>query len=328
MSKKLSRETQTALWGGLAFSLAFTALIAWAGQRIDRSTFLPDQGPSWYYWKLPVPTFWSRLTAWGFYVLHQLSVWGLLAYAQTKQQKRYGEGLHRLNWIALGVNAFFIMVHFVQTHIWYDGLAQDVSIWSSQGSVILMLVLILLMENRRRGLFWGKKAPISGVAIDFVRKYHGYIFAWGAIYTFWYHPMENTPGHLVGFFYMFLLLLQGSLFYTRLHVNPWWMLVQEVMVLFHGTMVAIIQGNGMWPMFCFGFGGIFILTQMHGVPLPKWARWTFLGVYIAGALVTYGLKDITMLHQITWIPFIEYLLVFVLAGLIALVARIVRKPSP
>ena len=31
-----------------------------------------------------------------------------------------------------------------QTHIWYDGLAQDVPIWTSQFSVIIMLVIILL----------------------------------------------------------------------------------------------------------------------------------------------------------------------------------------
>ena len=58
-------------------------------------------------------------------------------------------------------NAGFILLHILQTRIWYDGLAQNVSIWSSQGSVVLMLVLILLMENQRRGLFFGKKEKIS-----------------------------------------------------------------------------------------------------------------------------------------------------------------------
>jgi hypothetical protein len=66
-----------------------------------------------------------------------------------------------VNIVALLMNAFFIALHFLQTHIWYDGLAQDVSVWSSQVSVIIMLVWILLMENSRRGLFFGKKAPIS-----------------------------------------------------------------------------------------------------------------------------------------------------------------------
>ncbi|MFO7721117.1 MAG: hypothetical protein R6W85_11830, partial [Gillisia sp.] len=86
------------------------------------------------------------------------------------------------------------MAHLVQTQIWYDGIAQDVSIWSSQVSVIIMLVLILLMEIPRRGLFWGKKIPFSKSITSFVRRYHGYYIAWAVIYTFWYHPMENTSG--------------------------------------------------------------------------------------------------------------------------------------
>ena len=45
------------------------------------------------------------------------------------------------------------------------------------------------------------------VLLEVARKYHGYYFAWAIIYTFWYHPMEITGGHLLGFFYMFLLLL-------------------------------------------------------------------------------------------------------------------------
>jgi hypothetical protein len=150
-------------------------LIAWAGQFLDHSTFLPDQGAAWYFWKLPNPTFWTHATAWLFYIAHQATVWALIAYAQSRSLK-YTTGLHRVNYWALGVNAFFILLHFVQTHIWYDGLAQDVSIWSSQVSVVILLVWVLLMENNRRGLFFGKKAPISRQIITFARKYHGYFF--------------------------------------------------------------------------------------------------------------------------------------------------------
>ena len=132
-----------ALWGGIAFSLVFTALIWWAGSRLDSVSLLPDEGASWYYWKLPEPTFWSRATAWFFYLAHQISSWGLIYYSQ-KHIKRYSTSLYMVNIVALVMNAFFIGLHFVQTHIWYDGLAQDVSIWSSQVSVIIMLVWILL----------------------------------------------------------------------------------------------------------------------------------------------------------------------------------------
>jgi hypothetical protein len=40
------------------------------------------------------------------------------------------------------------------------------------------------MENKRRGLFWGKKAPIPDATMNFVRKYHGYVFSWAIVYTF------------------------------------------------------------------------------------------------------------------------------------------------
>ena len=311
----MQRSGQLALWGGILFSLAFTALIWWAGQRLEGIYHLPDQGASWYYWKLPQPTFWTRATAWAGYAVHQIAAWALIYYAQTRV-KRYTAGLHRVNVIALAGNAFFILLHFIQTHLWYDGLAQDVSIWSSQGSVILLLVLVLLMENPRRGLFFGKKVPISQRIVRFARKYHGYVFAWAGVYTFWYHPMEPTGGHLIGFFYMFLLMLQGSLFFTRVHVNRWWTLVQEVTVLFHGTLVAVLQGNGIWPMFAFGFGGIFVITQMHGLGWSRWTKGLVLAIYAGSALAVYSQRGWVQLNEIVRIPLIEYLLVFVLAGLI------------
>lgn len=181
-----------------------------------------------------------------------------------------------------------------------------------------MLVAILLMENRRRGLFWGKKVPLGKRMLSFVRKYHGYVFAWATVYTFWYHPMVNTLGHLIGFFYMFLLLLQGSLFLTRIHVDKYWMVVQEVTVAVHGTLVAVMQGNGIWPMFAFGFGGIFILTQMHGLNLPRWLKWTFTILYVASGVLVYSARGLVQLNEIIRIPIIEYLLVFVLAGVVSL----------
>jgi hypothetical protein len=327
--RKRPESSVLALVGGILFSLAFTGLIWWAGQRLASVPHLPDQGAAWYYWKLPQATFWSRATSWGFYVLHQLTIWSLIYFAQTRV-KTYTGGLHKVNLVALAANAFFIFLHFVQTQVWYDGLAQDVSIFSSQGSVIVMLVWILLMENSRRGLFFGKKAPISKEIIRFARTYHGYVFAWAAIYTFWYHPMENSLGHLIGFLYMFLLMLQGSLFFTRIHINRWWTLTLEVLVLVHGTLVAVMQGNGLWPMFAFGFGGIFVITQMHGIGLSRWARGLILAAYSGLALWVYSGRGWGNLNEIIRIPVIEYLAVFVLAGLFGAglwVARRMHRPA-
>ncbi len=319
------RGDTLALWAGILFSFVFTAIIWWAGPWLLSFPRLPDAGASWYYWQLAEPTFWSRATAWGGYLLHQFASWGLIYYAQTRV-KRYTSGLHPVNVVALAVNALFVVLHFIQTHIWYDGLAQDVSIFSSQGSVILMLVWVLLMENRRRGLFFGKPAPIKQELVQAARKYHGYIFSWAIIYTFWYHPMESTSSHLIGFLYTFLLLLQGSLFFTRIHVNRWWTFALEFTVLIHGTLVAFMQKGitGFWPMFFFGFLGIVIITQMHGLGLSRWVRWLLFGLYAGSAAWVYSWRGWEHVNEIIRIPLIEYVLVFVLAGVLWLILSMIR----
>lgn len=323
-NESMPRKDNIALWAGIIFSFLFTALIWWTGQRLLSIPHFPDSGASWYFWRLMEPTTVTRATAWGFYALHQISFWGLIYYAQ-KNSYKYSSGLHKLNVIALSMNAAFILLHLFQTQIWYDGLAQDVSIWSSQASVVILLVWVLLMENSRRGLFFGKKVKFSNQINRFTRKYHGYLFAWAIVYTFWYHPMEATSGHLVGFFYMFLLMLQGSLIFTRVHLNRWWNLTLEVLVLAHGTLVAIMTGNDLWPMFAFGFAGIFVITQMHGLGLKLWSRALILFTYIAAVIFIYSDRGWVQLNEILRIPLIEYAAVFLLAGLIAGGLWIARK---
>lgn len=304
-------DSNQAMWWGVGFSFAFTLLIWAVRPLMPEINFPPDQGVTWYLWKLPDPTFWSRATSWSFYLLHQVTMWGLIYYAQ-KNNARYSKKLHRFNVIALGANAFFIFLHLLQTWIWYDGLAQDLSTSSSQGSVVLMLVLILLMENKRRGLFFGKKLKFLNRPGQIVRHYHGYIFAWAIVYTFWYHPMEATYGHLLGFLYMFLLMLQSSLFFTRTHVNKYWMFVQEAAVLIHGTLVALEQDPSPWRMFFWGFAALIIVTQMYGLGLSRHVRWILTAVFLIGVTFTYAGNPLDA-NEVLRIPVIEYALVFVLA---------------
>jgi hypothetical protein len=83
----------------------------------------------------------------------------------------------------------------------------------------MMLVFVLLIEYRDRGLVFGwpnqwsddavaKKLRLTPEPIEYVRKYHGYAFSWAVIFTFWYHPMENTYGHALGFSHTFLVMIQ------------------------------------------------------------------------------------------------------------------------
>ncbi|WP_434444868.1 hypothetical protein [Lentzea sp. E54] len=311
------------MWGVVASAL-LTGLVWLLGQRLHGVVLLPDQGASWYYWKLPDPTFWTRASAWLGYAAHQVVSWGLIYYAQTRV-RRYTSGLHRVNVIAFAANGAFIALHALQTQLFYDGLAQDVSIFSSQGSVVLLLVVVLLMENRRRGLVLTWSAPISAQVVGFARRYHGYLFSWAAIYTFWYHPMESSSGHLIGFFYMFLLLVQSSLMFTTAHTNRWWTLTLELLVAVHGTLVAVMNSgpDGVWPMFLFGFVAIFVLTQMHGVGLSAAARWWIGGTFVVAALAVYSWRGFGRIDEVVRIPLIEYLLVAVLALLIWAGVRLV-----
>ncbi len=303
------------MWGGVVFSLLFVLVVHLVRPFLPEVDFTLDTGAAHYYWKLPDPNWISRASAWGSYLTHQAFLWILIWKAQ-RDELSYSTGLHRVNFLAFAGNAVFVIWHLFQTAFWYDGLAQDVSVWSSQWSVIIMLVLILHMENQRRGIFFGKKVRFLSETGRFVRKYHGYVFSWAIVYTFWFHPMENTSGHLIGFFYMFMLMVQGSLFFTRAHVNRYWNFTLEILVLFHGTLVAMNQGNGMWPMFFFGFAGLFIVTQMHGLGLKRWHRWVFLGLYCGGAIAIYGPDGLGNLHQVSWIPVTEYVAMFVFAALI------------
>lgn len=347
---------------GLAISLVFavlmTAVIAWLTPALDRfenptngqitydSQLPATERAAHYEWKLDEPTWLSRLSAWGLYGLHQILAWGMIAWGARRSRQRlaaggarFGDRLDPAGVGFLVVNVVFSLLHLWQTHTFYDGLAQDVAVFTSQGSVIVMLVLILIMQNDRRGLFFGQKIPMPKAAVAFIKQYHGYYIAWALIYTFWFHPTTGTFGHLVGFFYMFALLGQGALIYTRTHVSLKWSAFLEALVLLHGSTVAFVgQQSSLWTMFMSGFGFMFIATQLWGLKLPKVLNWVFTGLFAAVVLLLYSgalggagplfVKNIGQIHQVLWIPATLYLLIPVFLVLAALLAWLQRRLAP
>jgi hypothetical protein len=322
-------------------ALTFFSLLVFAtwyfGRNWIHPEFLPDQGPAWYYWKLPEPTAMARITGWGLFLLHLATSWTILFLARknketaTESEPKYGE-LNIYNRLMLGTHMLFGVLHLVQTAIWYDTLAHDTPVWLSQYSVILMLVLIMILVNKKRGLFFGKSIPIPEYVVDFVRKYHSYYILLALTFTFWYHPMEVTPGHLVGFFYMFLLMIQSTVMYTKTHLNKYWIFILEVMVLFHGSVVALGQATAtkdVWPLFAFGFGLIAVVTQIFILNLPKWANYALQAVYIAAIFFVYsgvaGVKrTFGQLYEITFIPVTEYAVLFAIVGIGIVVYRLTQ----
>ena len=175
-SRKIDPYNQWAgLIVGIIFSGVFTGLIWFFSSRLDAFPLRADRDVAfWYPWVSASPTIWTRISVWGLYAAHQFTIWYLIWKAQAAKSG-YSTSLSRLNIMALVANAVFITLHFVQTHVFYDGLAIDVPEQSSQWSVILLLVIVLLMENQRRGLFFGRKVKghVFAESSRALRKYHG-----------------------------------------------------------------------------------------------------------------------------------------------------------
>lgn len=304
--------------GGIIFSILLCiAIVAMGGVLTQFEIIpLPDDGFV-YEWQLAQPDQIAQLTAWLGFAIHQLLIWGTIWWAQKHYTKRdYSNKLRPVNWIAIGVNLLFVILHYGQTYFFYDAIAQDIPSWTAQFAVALMLIVILGMENQRRGLFFGKKVPFKKAFTDGLRKYHGYFFSFAVIYTFWFHPMIPTWGHLVGFVHVVLVMTQGSLMFMRVHLDKKWTFLLEILVLPHAFQVALNQGGSIWRMFAFGFMAIFLITQMHGLGLKPWVRRLFYGSFLVVILYTYTMMaQPFMANEIIRIPAIEYLVLFIMYGI-------------
>ncbi len=336
METKKSYSLKSALWFVFLFSFAMVAATWLVAPLLEpfRAMLLPDAGAAWYVWKLPKPELLASISMWVLYLGHQITVWVLIAKLKNDARPEAGR-IGKYNLQLLIANAVFITLHLLQSVFFYDALAQFMPVMTSQGSVIVMLVMMLILLNSRRGLFFGKKVYLPPLGVAATQKIHGFYISWAVVYTFWFHPMEGTLGHLLGFFYLFLLMGQMSLARTTWHTKIGWLTFLEVFVAFHGAIVAINAGNGMWPMFFFGFMMMFIVTQMFGLIKSWLAAAGVFASYATLVMITYsgalqnwlsgtsvGWADI---HQITWIPIILYGLVFVMSWVFAGVSALLKK---
>jgi hypothetical protein len=271
------------------------------------------------------------VVTWSFYGAHQASVWLVIIWARReyKGTSLSSNKLLRYTSAMAVIMVSFTLLHLLQTHIWYDGLAQDVPIWTSQGSVIVMLALLIVMQNPRRGIFFGKKSNKlmrPEVARVFMGS-HSFIFSWALVYTFWFHPMDSSPALLSGFVFMGLLFIQMTLAYTRIHVNKWWVLLLESYVTIHALLVALAQwldfgqDPPIWPMFLLGFLAMVVFIYIHGLGLKNWLRWLIVVAFAVFVVIMYlpapfGLgRPVTYLLrlEVLWIPIILYLIAFIAA---------------
>ena len=323
------------IWLGLIIFITVEVVLIFTLEPLLRLNFPPlnpDTGPADYYWKLNVRDTLTMIITWTFYGAHQLSVWLVIFWAHKnyREKKLDAKKLLKYTTMMVGILIGFTLLHLIQTHVWYDGLAQDVPILTSQGSVIIMLSILLVMQNPKRGLFFGikEKKLMRPQVVKTMMTSHQVIFSWALVYTFWFHPMDSSPALLSGFFFMGLLFIQMVLAYTNMHMNKWWLLILESYVAVHATIVAIAQwldfgSNQMWQMFLLGFLAMLIFTYIHGLGLKNWVRWLIVLAYFVFLVFIYvplpfGFgRDIAYFFRLEflWIPIILFLIAFIAAAL-------------
>ncbi len=310
----------------LAGSLALVGVIAATASRLQGFELVGPTEPFAYPWRLVSPDTMSRASAWVGYALHNIGAWLLIAMA--RRTRGFSGQMRWFNWAMLILHLAGFGLHWLQCQLWFDGLAQDVPELSALGSVALMLIVIILFETPRRGFLLGRKLRFDKRFIALCREYHGYLFSWALIYTFWYHPMVDTTGHLIGFFYMFVLLSQSVLLMHRAHIDRRWTFLLEFLVLPHGVLVAMHQGETMWPMFAGGFGMMFVLTQAYGLGMATTTRRVVqaLAVFAIVGVFAYA-QQLERLHVVSRIPIIDYGIGLALYGLWWLLARVFAQPK-
>lgn len=326
---------------GVVFAFCFTAVIWVLGPFLKpfTDTLLLRNDLSWYYWKLPVRDAVGMGIVWALYLGHQISIWVTIYYAQHNRHNfrlQSVKGIPKYTLYTLVFNLVFVALHLLQTHMWFDGLAQDTPIMSSQGSVIVMLAVTLILEHPRRGLVVGRKAgkPFTTQVVAFFRRIHMYVFAWALVYTFWFHPMATDPQLISGFFYMFLLFTQITVAWTPIHLDKRWIILLESYVALHAVVVAIwntefFGGAVMWPMFFTGFAFMFVFTYTYALNVSRRTFWGITVLYAAVLTwlylptpVGFGRSLMNLMRlEFLWIPLILYGLATLFAALTYLKIR-------
>jgi hypothetical protein len=71
-----------------------------------------------------------------------------------------------------------------------------------------------------------------------------------------------------------------------------------------------------WPMFLFGFLGVFMVTQMYGLPLSQKMRWLLWSLFIGLIIVVYSFEGWETSYEVVFVAGTEWASAILVAGLI------------
>jgi len=140
------------------------------------------------------------------------------------------------------------------------------------------------------------------------------LFRLATAYTFWYRPMIGTTGHLLGFIYYMssnycraASFLPAFMFIAGRHLR-WSSLCSCTAHLLPSDGVTTCGRYS--PLASTAF---FTSAQMHGLGPSRDVRILSLLVCAGLAMYVYSVSGLHNIHQVTWIPYIEFSTVLVMA---------------
>ena len=352
-------NSYTGLFLGVMFSLIVLAATRLLGRKL-RINFprLPVwRGVLWYRWKslpskealefspftginFPYSLKVRARSAWIGFFLHLTFVFSMIVWAEIRYSNNRAHNcpnpappdwcswttvLELPHYIFLAGTGLFMLLHLLQTHLKYDGIAQDTAELCPIIGTVLTLVVLALMQQTERGLVfgYGLEGETFIALTNIARRFHPFVVAWNIMFTFWYHPMEGGWHHLPGFLPLFCILIQGCLLFTTAHLNPIWRVGLELMGFPHAIYVEYTHPDRCrWKMLLTGVLLTPLVVHFHQFNISVAVMATLFIGYISLVILLYRNMPMSQWTEPLHFPILIFSLIFVVYGLLYIPYRI------
>jgi hypothetical protein len=117
----------------------------------------------------------AQYSAWFFYIPHQLLQFYIIYNA--RKHSKWSPSLNVYAKQMFLLNFVFVVLHFIQSHLWYDGLAGSFPEISTlfAGVSSLLAPFIFQMKNRGVAFHWKTDNPSLLEFFQLFKEYHGYL---------------------------------------------------------------------------------------------------------------------------------------------------------
>ena len=227
--------------------------------------------------------------------------------------------LEPIHFVFLAGTGVFILLHLLQTHYKYDGIAQDSPQLVPIIGTVLSLCVLALMQQTERGLVfgYGLEDETFVALTNIARRFHPYVVGWVIVFTFWFHPMEGGLHHLPGLLPLMCTMIQGCLLFSSAHLNPLWRVGLELLGFPHAIYIEWSHPDrGRWKMFLTGVLLTPLVVHFHIFKISVALTTTLLLCYVTLFLFLYRNMPWRKWSEPLHFPATIFFLIFIIYGII------------